>query len=166
MNSIVTLQTGTPFYGVDFENDTSLTGEFSDRWNVIGNTKSIPNFSTTGPVPVEQVLAQPEFGNFGNSGRNTFRGPKFKNWDFSLVKIWKATERVSVQLRGEFFNVLNHPNFANPVFCLTTIWGFGHFWFSDRDGCRGNKPPVIGTEADESISLVSRFGTDPVPGPS
>jgi hypothetical protein len=35
LNSIVTLQGGTPFNAIDFGNDFSLTGEFSDRWNLI-----------------------------------------------------------------------------------------------------------------------------------
>jgi hypothetical protein len=43
--------------------------------------------------------------------RNIFRGPSFRNWDFSLSKLTKLTERVSLQLRGEVFNILNHPNF-------------------------------------------------------
>jgi hypothetical protein len=47
-------------------------------------------------------------------GRNIFRDSGFKNWDFSLLKNWKFTERFSAQFRAEFFNILNHPNFANP----------------------------------------------------
>lgn len=154
LNSIVTLQTGTPFSGVDFENDTSLTGEFSDRWNVIGNPKSIPNFSTTGPVPVERVLAQPEPGNFGNSGRNTFRGPKFKNWDFSLVKTWRITERWSAQLRAEVFNILNHPNFANPAILFNNDLGFlDTFGLVTATPDVAGANPVIGTGGPRSIQF-------------
>ncbi len=114
LNSIITLQGGAPYNAVDFGNDFSGTAEFSDRWNVIGDARSIPNFSTTGPIPFEQVLAPPTPGTFGNAGRNIFRGPGLRVWDLSLVKTWKAGERYSLQLRAEFFNVLNHPNFANP----------------------------------------------------
>jgi hypothetical protein len=154
MNSIVTLQGGTPFSGVDFENDTSLTGEFSDRWNVIGKPSSIPNFSTSGPIPVEQVLAQPAFGSFGNSGRNTFRGPNLKNWDLSLVKTWKATERVSVQLRSEFFNVLNHPNFANPAILFNNDLGFlDTFGLVTATPDVAGANPVIGTGGPRSIQF-------------
>jgi hypothetical protein len=154
INSIVTLQTGPPYSAVDFENDTSLTGEFSDRWNVIGNPESIPNFSTSGPIPVEQVLSQPEFGHFGNSGRNTFRAPGLKVWDFSLVKTWKATEQVSVQLRAEFFNILNHPNFANPAILFNNDLGI-----LDTFGLSGATPdvaganPVIGTGGPRNIQF-------------
>jgi hypothetical protein len=45
-------------------------------------------------------------------GRNIFRGPGFINWDASVTKTWRLTERVKMQLRGEMFNVANHANFA------------------------------------------------------
>ena len=45
-------------------------------------------------------------------GRNIFRGPGFVNWDFSVGKVWRLTERFKLQFRGEIFNLLNHPNFA------------------------------------------------------
>lgn len=154
LNSIVTLQTGVPFSAVDFENDTSLTGEFSDRWNVIGNPRSIPNFSTTGPIPVEQVLAQPAPGSFGNSGRNTFRAPDLKNWDLSLVKTWKATERVAIQLRSEFFNVLNHPNFANPAVLFNNDLGFlDTFGLVTATPDVAGANPVIGTGGPRNIQF-------------
>jgi hypothetical protein len=46
--------------------------------------------------------------------RNVVYGPGFVNLDFSVIKDFKFGEQFSVQLRGEFFNVLNHPNFADP----------------------------------------------------
>lgn len=53
-------------------------------------------------------------GNFGNMPRNLFRGPGLEGWDLSVVKGWRITEKVKLQLRASFFNVLNHPNFADP----------------------------------------------------
>ena len=154
MNSIITLQTGTPFTGVDFENDTSLTGEFSDRWNVIGDPDSIPNFSPSGPIPVDRVLQQPNFGQFGNSGRNTFRGPSFRNWDFSLVKTFKATEQVSVQFRAEFFNILNHPTFANPAILFNNDLGFlDTFGLSSATPDVAGANPVIGSGGPRNIQF-------------
>lgn len=52
------------------------------------------------------------FYTFGNMGRNILRGPGFSNWDASISKLWRLNERLSLQLRGEMFNVLNHANFA------------------------------------------------------
>ena len=47
-------------------------------------------------------------------GRNTFTGPSFWNQDGGLTKSFRGTERINVQFRAEFFNVLNHPNFDEP----------------------------------------------------
>lgn len=58
------------------------------------------------------VITPPADGTFGNMGRNIFRGPAFHNWDMSVTKLWKLSERMQLQLRGEFFNILNHSNFA------------------------------------------------------
>jgi len=58
------------------------------------------------------VMTPPEFGFFGTMRRNIFRGPGYHNWDFSVTKMWTFQERFSVQLLGEFFNILNHPNFT------------------------------------------------------
>jgi outer membrane receptor protein involved in Fe transport len=60
------------------------------------------------------IMIPPAAGTFGTMGRNIFRDTGFRNWDLSVFKIWKFRERFSAQLRVEFFNVLNHPNFANP----------------------------------------------------
>ena len=52
---------------------------------------------------------------FGNLGRNTFRGPGQQNWDFSLIKNFKITERQSLRFTTDFFNIWNHANFGNPA---------------------------------------------------
>src|SRR5258705_9818040 len=54
----------------------------------------------------------------GNLGRNTLIGPGLVNFDFSLFKnnyIKRISDRFNVQFRAEFFNILNHPNFAPPL---------------------------------------------------
>jgi len=43
--------------------------------------------------------------------RDVFRGLAYANLDMSITKRWKLSERMNLQLRGEFFNVLNHPDF-------------------------------------------------------
>jgi len=52
---------------------------------------------------------------FGNLGRNIYRGPSQQNWDFSLIKNFKITERQDIRFTTDFFNVWNHANFANPA---------------------------------------------------
>jgi len=56
----------------------------------------------------------------GNARRNILASPGYKNFDFSLYKNTRITERVDTQFRAEFFNVLNHPNFQG-AFDTNTI---------------------------------------------
>lgn len=54
----------------------------------------------------------------GNLGRNTLVGPGLLNFDFSLFKnnhIKRISDVFNVQFRAEFFNLLNHTNFAPPL---------------------------------------------------
>ena len=60
------------------------------------------------------MMIPPPLGHFGNMGRNTFPDSGFRTFDFSLAKNWHFGERFRAQFRAEFFNIFNHPNFANP----------------------------------------------------
>jgi hypothetical protein len=53
-------------------------------------------------------------GEFGNSGRNTLRGPHTNVFDFALMRDFPITERARLQARWEMFNVTNTPQFALP----------------------------------------------------
>jgi hypothetical protein len=63
-------------------------------------------------------------GGYG-SGRNIFRDSGFKNVDFSVFKTFTFKERYGAQFRVEFFNLLNHPNIANPYGSVNG-WGVGN----------------------------------------
>ena len=52
-------------------------------------------------------------GTFGNTSRNSIRGPGLKNIDASIIKNTRIGP-VSSELRIEVFNVLNTPQFSNP----------------------------------------------------
>jgi hypothetical protein len=47
--------------------------------------------------------------------RNLLRGPTLTNLDIALAKTTSFTERVKLEIRAEFFNSLNHPEFAQPT---------------------------------------------------
>jgi hypothetical protein len=51
---------------------------------------------------------------YGDSGSGILLGPGQFNWDTSLLKTTRVTERQTVQFRAEFFNLFNHPQFTNP----------------------------------------------------
>jgi hypothetical protein len=48
-------------------------------------------------------------------GKGALSGPHLFDWDLGLFKNIRASEHWRVQLRGEFFNVLNHPNFTSTT---------------------------------------------------
>jgi Carboxypeptidase regulatory-like domain len=58
------------------------------------------------------TITPPAIGDFGDMGRNVVRGPDYVNLDFSTIKTFTFGDRINLELRGEFFNILNHPNLA------------------------------------------------------
>ena len=133
-NSAVTLQSGQPFQmNYFFEDDFSGSGEGFDRPDIVApivyhphdptnyvnlDAFAIPctlsNFALANGITDSAQDCAPGTRHFGDEGRNSLRGPSFKQWDFAIYKDTKITERLGMQLRAEFFNLLNHPNFANP----------------------------------------------------
>jgi len=51
---------------------------------------------------------------FGDLGRNSLRGPDFVWSDFYITRRFRLREGLTLRMDGQFFNVLNHPNFALP----------------------------------------------------
>jgi hypothetical protein len=81
----------------------------------------------------------------GTATRNSIRGFAATQLDLALGRQVTIGERVKLLLRGEMFNVLNHPNFGSPTSSLGTM--FGSFFFAN--GTFG-----------QSTSMLSRsFGT-------
>jgi hypothetical protein len=62
---------------------------------------------------------------YGNAGLGIILGPGQLNFDASLLKTTKITERQTLQFRAEFFNFLNHPQFGNPQVSQSTASTFG-----------------------------------------
>jgi len=60
---------------------------------------------------------------FGNLGRNALRGPDFVWSDFYITKWFQLAERLKLRIDGQFFNVLNHPNFGLPNLVYAGIPG-------------------------------------------
>jgi hypothetical protein len=107
-------------------------------------------------VAKNTVITPPAYGSQGNMGRNIFRGPGFTNWDFSVSKSWRLKERLHLQLRGEFFNILNHPNFDGftmdtDLFDSSTV---GTVTFTP-DVAASN--PVIGSGGSRHIQLGAKL---------
>jgi hypothetical protein len=80
------------------------------------------------------AFTDPNFGSFGNVGRNTIQGPGYQIWDFSIFKTFPVTERARLEFRTELFNMFNHPNLqfakSGPQNSInTTTFGTPEFGF-------------------------------------
>jgi hypothetical protein len=130
IDSTVTVQTGQPFtLNYNGEDDYSGSGEGFDRPDVVGpivynyhdpnNFLDLSSFAmpctTNGAGNGAAGDCVPGTRHFGDLGRNALQGPPFKQWDLAIYKGTQLTERLNLQLRAEFFNILNHPNFSNPL---------------------------------------------------
>ncbi len=87
------------------------SGSIHDRVN--NGYLNPANFTAAPLVPASQG-GDGAVTSFGNLGRNIYRGPFQQNWDFSLIKNIKLTERQQLRFTSDFFNIWNHANFANP----------------------------------------------------
>jgi hypothetical protein len=105
---------------------------FVENYDASGNPMS-PFFPETGRDP-----NNPVYGVFGNSSRRFFHGPGLNNWDMALHKGTNISERVSMEFRAEFFNIMNHAQFNSPV---------GNFTYSDFGQVTSAGNPRIGQVA-------------------
>jgi hypothetical protein len=125
VNGIITLLSGFPF--------TPLLG--SNR-SGDGNTRNPdrPNLNPafTGPVILgtqaqwfnPAAFLVPTAGTYGNLGRGTYNGPGLAEVDMSVFKNTSLSERLKLQFRAEFFNLLNRANLGTPnatVFSGTNV---------------------------------------------
>src|SRR5579864_180004 len=129
-NGISTFRTGEPMTGLIGSN-TSLNGDrwAPDRPNLkpgfspdptsgvsVGCGKIAPGTPLQTPTLWYDPCAfsRPAAGTFGNLGRETITGPGLDDIDASISKTFKPSERINLQFRAEFFNILNHANFFLP----------------------------------------------------
>lgn len=110
---ISSFQTGQPF-------SVTYTAPGSQVYGASGRADRVPGVPL---YPANKTNAQwfnpaafiaPAPYAFGNSGYDMLWGPHYQNWDMNLEKNTKLGERYKLQLRGEVFNVFNHPNFGVP----------------------------------------------------
>jgi hypothetical protein len=120
LSGIVSAQTGHPYSIVTpLDNGRDGVGSLSYP-DVIGDpfTSSGPRINADGNVRTgasnNAAFSSTFLGHIGDAGRNQFYGPHYTNADLSLVKNVALGERFKLQLRSEFFNVLNHPQFQQP----------------------------------------------------
>jgi hypothetical protein len=157
---IVTAQSGSPFTVVLAGAPASSAAAFGNpaRPDLVGDPfrpgTVAANPGCVGPseVRVPQSWFNPcafasPVGVFGTEGRNVLTSPGFTNVDFGLSKSMAlGSENHRLQLRGDFFNLFNHPNFDVPSHVL----GGSNFGQILSANAYGNKPP-------RQIQLSARY---------
>jgi hypothetical protein len=115
VNGIETLQSGFPFtpqLGYNPSNDGDTRNPVRPSYN--------PNFHgsiiTGGPNQYfnPNAFIAPVNGTYGNVGRDTLIGPGVEELDLSALKNTVLSEKLKLQFRAEFFNILNTVNFNTP----------------------------------------------------
>jgi hypothetical protein len=184
LNTIVTAQSGRPVPIVS-SNDTSgavfdqfpSPSNFHQRPDLIPGVNPINSHWESAPdtigylnakafaQPLDAAAANPQ-GSFGNLGRNAIYGPRFWSVDFAVSKDTRIFERLNLQLRAEFFNLFNHPNFALPNFFVNPVFnsdGSVNSGVSPNQGLITQTPdqaqtnPGLGGGGPRVIQLAAKF---------
>ncbi len=120
LSGITTLNTGLPL-NLGIAGDRAGTGLGNQRPDVVGDWQQ--NGGTRFQWFNQAAFALPALGTFGNLGRNIIRGPGTNNWDASLQKNFKVSEKVNMQFRTEVYNAPHHFSWLG----VGTTVGAGNF---------------------------------------
>jgi hypothetical protein len=153
ISGITTYQSGTPF-SVTFAVPNGYTGWWGGRASVVAGADLYANQGSGHNVvngvmwfnPAAFVAPQP--WTWGNSSRNMLWGPGMYNWDAAMAKTFSATERIKLQLRADFLNMLNHFNLSNPSAAIADT----------RDGgaSSANSGKVLGGSGSRVVQVGAR----------
>jgi carboxypeptidase family protein len=125
LNWIVSVTSGYPLIptlGSNRSGNGDLTAPDRPNWNPAFTGTLITGTATQWFNPNAFLI--PDSGTWGNVGIGAFRSPGLSQLDLSLFKTTALTERMGLQFRAEFFNILNHTNLGFPnsvVFSGTSI---------------------------------------------
>jgi hypothetical protein len=101
-------------------------------------------------------------GRQGTLGRNALRGFPLSQLDLAVRRQFALSERTRLQLRAEFFNVFNHPNFGDPVGDLgSRLFGLSTQTLArglGTGGVNGGLSPLYQVGGPRSVQLALRLG--------
>lgn len=116
VNGIVTLLSGFP-----------VTPQIGSNWSGDGNIRSADRPNVNPAFTGNRIVGRPEKwfeptafvlptpGTYGNLSKGVLEGPGMAEVDFSLFKTMRLTERIGLQFRSEFFNIINRTNLNFPT---------------------------------------------------
>jgi len=110
---VAVTRSGLPFNGSVF---APVQGSAPRADRVVGQPVWLPNPQMPGGRSLNPAaFAVPAAGQQGSEGRNDIVGFGLVQVDLSLARQFFLTERIHLQFRTDAFNLLNHPNFTNPL---------------------------------------------------
>ncbi len=115
VSAIETLQSGFPFTP-QLGYNPSNNGDSRNPVRPSYNPRFTGGIVQGGPTRYfnPNAFLAPPSGTYGNVGRDTLTGPGLAELDFSALKDTRLTEKLKLQFRAEFFNILNRANFGTP----------------------------------------------------
>jgi hypothetical protein len=122
LNAIGSAQGGFPFSLAATDLGNGVNEATGERADLVGNPTPAGFVKNVNHWFNPAAFVAPPPGYFGDSTRNLVRGPGIQTLDASIFKTMKF-EHVQLQLRFESFNVLNHPQFADPNATVTVALG-------------------------------------------
>ncbi len=130
LSAIGTAQTGLPVNITIDRTNASVPGDFAiSGWMRPDYVADVSLTPAGGSTPNEWInplaFAKPAFQTFGNLGRNAFRAPGISQLDLGLSKYVGITERVSLSLRADLFNVFNRAQYGAPNADVSNPANFG-----------------------------------------
>jgi hypothetical protein len=114
-SAILGVQTGFPFtpqLGYNPTGNGDTRNPVRPNWNPAFSGNLYPH--TAGEFFNPSAFLAPATGTYGDVHRDSLTGPGLSELDFSAVKNSRITERLGLQFRAEFFNILNHTNYLTP----------------------------------------------------
>ncbi|MEO7142536.1 MAG: carboxypeptidase regulatory-like domain-containing protein [Bryobacteraceae bacterium] len=112
LGNVTSVQSGPPITIVTQTNNCNCFSAGAQRPNVVGAVNAAS--PSVGEWFNTAAFAQPAPFTFGNEGVGVVRAAGLVNVDFSIIRNFRLTERAHMELRGEFFNTLNHTNLGLP----------------------------------------------------
>lgn len=120
----LTTTTSTNLFGITTDRVQIASGCTYPELETSGSTTSrLNDYFNKACITTAPVIGNDGKGTtFGDAGIGIVRGPGQANTDLSLIKQFGVPrwDRGHFELRGEFFNALNHPQFANPTLSFTS----------------------------------------------
>lgn len=118
VSGITTYGTGYPF-SVDFSVPSSYVGWYGGRADRVTSdiyAGQSSSHNITGGVQWfnPAAFAPPQPWTWGNSARDSLFGPGYEDWDMSALKDFTVKERMTLELRADFFDAFNHFNLGTP----------------------------------------------------